>query len=76
MGAPKEDRPFWEKAERLLGFDRERSLFIDDTEDCLRAAKDFGIKYVVLKGRASSKEKPKRSSEFLYITDFNELLEG
>jgi putative hydrolase of the HAD superfamily len=74
MGAPKEDRPFWEKTRRLLGFDPERSLFIDDTEECLHAARDFGIKYVVLKGRASSRQKPKKSREFVYITDFNELL--
>jgi putative hydrolase of the HAD superfamily len=76
MGAPKEDRLFWEKAERVLGFDRERALFIDDTEECLRAARDFGIRYVVLKGRASSKEEPKSSNAFVYITDFNELMEG
>ncbi len=76
MGSPKEDRLFWENAERKLRFDPQNSLFIDDTKECLRAARDFGIRYVVLKGRASSKEKPKKSGEFLYITDFNELLEG
>ena len=75
MGAPKEYRPFWEKAREVLGFDPANSLFIDDTEACLHAAREFGIKYVVLKGRSSSRQEPKTSEEFLYITDFNELLE-
>jgi putative hydrolase of the HAD superfamily len=74
LGAPKEDLAFWEKAREILGFDRERALFIDDTEDILRTAREYGIKYLLLKGRASSREEPKKSSEFLYIKDFNELL--
>lgn len=75
MGAPKEDRPFWDKARELLKFDPAHSLFIDDTEACLHSAREFGIKYVVMKGRSSSKEEPRTSEEFVYITDFNELLE-
>jgi putative hydrolase of the HAD superfamily len=76
IGSPKEDIGFWEKAEALLKFDKSRTLFVDDTEAILRTAKEYGIKYVLLKGRASSKEEPSRSDEFPYITDFNDLLEG
>jgi putative hydrolase of the HAD superfamily len=76
LGAPKEDLEFWRRAEDMLGFDMHRTLFVDDTEDILKTAREFGIKYVLLKGRASSREEPKRSDEFLYIKDFNELLTG
>ena len=74
MGCPKEDLGFWERAQGLLGFRNESSLFIDDTPAVLKTAREFGIGYVLLKGRASSREEPQVSAEFPYITDFNELL--
>jgi putative hydrolase of the HAD superfamily len=74
LGHPKEDLAFWARAQEILGFENEKSLFIDDTEDVLRTARNFGIRYVLLKGRASSREEPRRSEDFTYITDFNELL--
>jgi putative hydrolase of the HAD superfamily len=73
MGYPKEDVRFWQKAQERLGFDKERTLFIDDTEDILKTARRFGIKYIVFKARATSRKKPKTSNDFLTITDFNEL---
>jgi putative hydrolase of the HAD superfamily len=74
IGAPKEDQEFWRRAQGRIGFGLEDTLFVDDTEDVLRSAREFGIRYVLLKGRASSKEEPRRSEEFPFITDFNELL--
>jgi len=52
----------------------ENSIFIDDTEEILKTAKKYGIKYILYKTRANSKTKPKKSNEFLHILDFNELL--
>ncbi|NIP96017.1 MAG: HAD-IA family hydrolase, partial [Akkermansiaceae bacterium] len=76
LGAPKEDLAYWRMAQERVGFDPERSIFVDDTEHILYTARDFGIKYVVFKGRASSQLEPTRSDEFTSIIDFNELLEG
>src|SRR3989304_4215782 len=59
LGAPKETLEFWEKAEALGGFERDSSLFIDDTEAVLRTAKKYGIGYVLLKTAASSRDKKK-----------------
>jgi HAD superfamily hydrolase (TIGR01509 family) len=72
-GYPKESLKFWEEAEKRLGFDKDRTLFIDDTEEILKTAKKYGIKYILYKARANSKVKPKKSNEFLHIGDFNEL---
>ena len=74
IGAPKEDLEFWRRAEARIGFDKARSLFVDDTVDVLHVARQYGIKYVLLKGRSSSRIEPATSSVFPYITDFNELL--
>ncbi len=73
MGYPKEDVRFWHKAEKRLGFDKDRTLFIDDTEEILRTARKFGIRYIAFKAMATSKKSPKASKDFPTITDFNEL---
>lgn len=74
MGAPKEDPAFWRRAEKELGFDKEKALFIDDTEEILKTAKKFGIRYILYKTRANSKIAPKESAEFPTVHDFKELL--
>jgi putative hydrolase of the HAD superfamily len=74
IGAPKESLLFWERLEGHLKFDRERTLFIDDTVAILRTAKAFGIKHLLLKEKASSKEAGKASGEFPSIRDFRELM--
>jgi len=74
VGHPKENLKFWEKAEKLLKFDRSKTLFIDDTEEILKTAKAYGIQYILFKARANSKVKPKGSDEFMHIIDFDELL--
>jgi putative hydrolase of the HAD superfamily len=74
VGYPKEFVEFWEGAEKRLKFDKEHSLFIDDTEDVLITAKEFGIRYLLFKARASSKAEPRETKDFLTIHDFRELL--
>ncbi|HXX57790.1 MAG TPA: GMP/IMP nucleotidase [Thermodesulfovibrionales bacterium] len=74
IGYPKEDMRFWEKAEKRIGFDRTRTLFIDDTEEILKTARRFGIRYLLFKTLASSRKKPSPSKEFLTIGDFTDLL--
>lgn len=74
VGYPKESLIFWEKAEKRLGFEKDKSLFIDDTEEILHTADKYGIKYILYKARSNSKTKPKGSDAFLHIVDFDELL--
>ncbi len=74
VGYPKESIVFWHKAEKRLKFDREKTLFIDDTEEVLITARDYGIRYLLFKARANSKSEPKKSNEFSVIHDFRELM--
>ena len=74
-GYPKESLKFWEKAEKFLGFDKNRTLFIDDTEEILKTANRYGIKYILFKARSNSKIEPNKSDEFSSIFDFNELIQ-
>lgn len=73
-GFPKENLRFWSTAEERLGFDKTKSLFIDDTEEILRTAKRYGIKYILYKARANSKLHSSSSPEFMHIMDFDELI--
>ncbi|MBM4136197.1 MAG: HAD-IA family hydrolase [Nitrospira sp.] len=74
VGYPKETIEFWKEAEKRLGFDKGKTLLVDDTEDVLKTAKSYGIRYILHKARANSKMKPKMSKDFLHIFDFKELL--
>lgn len=74
MGYPKEKPGFWTAAEKQLGFQRDRVLFVDDTLAVLRSAKRYGIAYLVYKAKGNSKVAPGTNREFATIMDFNELL--
>lgn len=74
IGFPKEMIRFWEKAETVLGFERERSLFIDDTVAVLKTAREFGIRFILHKTLASSKAKKGDERGFLTLEDFRELM--
>ncbi len=77
VGYPKESLDFWHKAQKLLKFDKEKTLFIDDTEDVLKAAKEFGIRYLLFKTGANSRIKEdKKTNEFRVIKDFRQLMKG
>jgi len=74
IGLPKEEVHFWRGAQRVLGFDKERSLFVDDNEDVLLAAHAFGIKYLFFKAHASSRVPRDDSKNFPSLRHFGELL--
>lgn len=75
LGHPKESLEFWKKAEAVLHFSKDRSLFVDDTEEILHTAKKYGIKHVIHKAGGSSKAVKKASAHFPSIMDFKELIE-
>jgi HAD superfamily hydrolase (TIGR01509 family) len=73
-GYPKEMIEFWVKAEQRLGFEKEKSLFIDDTKAVLKTAKRFGIRYILYKAYSSSKAEKGTSREFRSLEDFRDLM--
>lgn len=75
VGYPKEMLEFWEKAEKNLKFDKNKTLFIDDTLEILKTAKTFGIRYLLLKIRANSKRVDKPQNSFPVLKDFKEIVD-
>jgi len=76
VGAAKEQPAFWRGLESLLDFSKERTLFADDTEKVLAAARDYGIGHLVHIARPSSRIPLRYCDDYLSVADFSELLPG
>jgi HAD superfamily hydrolase (TIGR01509 family) len=74
IGVPKELPEFWLKLEELLGFEKSRAFFADDTNKVLHAARQHGIAQVIHVARPSSRNPVRYSDEFPSIAYFNELI--
>jgi len=73
-GHPKESQKFWHKFARDYQFDPKKTLFIDDSISVLRAAREFGIKYILCIDSPDSMLQTKPCKEFPSISHFNEIL--
>ena len=67
---------YWPNCRRLLSFDPAHSLFMDDDEGCLMAAKEFGVAYLIHSAKSSSQLPPSTLPQFLSITGFSPLMNG
>jgi putative hydrolase of the HAD superfamily len=65
---------YWPSCQRLLGFDPARSLYMDDDEGCLVAAKTFGVAHLIHSAKSSSQLPPTLLTQFVSVTDFSPLL--
>ena len=76
IGLPKEDNAFWEKAAKVIRFNKETTMLVDDTENVLLSARAYGIRYLILKARPSSRGELRTSEQFPAISCFKELLKN
>jgi len=67
---------YWPNCQRLLSFDPTRSLFMDDDEGCLMAAKEFGVAYLVHSAKSSSHLPPTPLPKYFSVTGFAPLMNG
>lgn len=76
VGYLKMHRDYWPHCRRLVGFDPTGSLYVDDDEQCLAAAEQFGIGRVYHRSKSSSQLPPDPSTQFTSIEDFSSLMIG
>lgn len=74
VGEAKENPVFWQRLEKILDFDKERTLLADDTQKVLRSAQNYGIRHLIHVARPSSRLQVQFSKEFPSITYFKELI--
>ena len=76
VGLPKEDAAFWPALRKVLPFEPERTLLIDDSLPVLRAARQAGIRHLLAIYHPDSRQPKKDVGEFQAIARFDEIRPG
>ena len=74
LGYPKESHQFWTQLQRVEPFERERTLFVDDSASVLQSAENYGIKWLLMILRPDTKGPLKTAERFAAIHDFSEIM--
>jgi HAD superfamily hydrolase (TIGR01509 family) len=76
IGYPKEDPHFWSLLGKDEPFQKEHTLFIDDSLSILRTARDVGIRHIVAMRKPDSQSPSREIEEFNAIDSFDEIMPG
>ena len=74
LGLPKEEHAFWERLQAVEPYDKDRTLFVDDSLPVLRSARAHGMGHVLAITDADSEGSPGETGDFPAIANFSELL--
>jgi putative hydrolase of the HAD superfamily len=74
IGAPKESAEFWSLLHQRYPFDSQRTLFVDDNLEVLRAARSHGIRYLLAVYQPDSQKPVREVAEFSAIHSFDEIM--
>lgn len=74
FGFPKEDQRLWQAVQQHTGFDNQRTLFIDDSEPVLDAAKRWGIAWCLGVSNPDSGMPIKTFAQHQSVSDYRTLL--
>ena len=74
--AAKEEQRFWERLQAQHPFDPARTLFIDDTESVLEAAREYGIAHLLTLLQPDSQRQKRLDTRFPGIHHFDEIMPG
>lgn len=72
--AAKESQIFWQQLQKKHPFDRNRTLFIDDSPAVLAAAHQYGIKHLLTLLQPDSKKPIREATEYPGILHFDEIM--
>ena len=76
LEAPKEDQQFWHRLQALHPFDPGRTLLIDDTEQVLASAHQYGIAHLLTMLQPDSSQQKRIDTRFPGIHHFDEIMPG
>lgn len=74
IGHPKEAAAFWDGLRHQRAFAPAHTLLIDDNLPVLRAARDYGIRYLLAIHRPDTRRPPRDCGEFEALRDFRDIL--
>jgi HAD superfamily hydrolase (TIGR01509 family) len=76
FGAAKESPQFWEQLMDAHPFDRQRTLFVDDSESVLAAAERFGVAHLLTLRQPDSSQPVRPDTRYPSIHHFDEIFDG
>ena len=76
LGLPKENTEFWNRLQNICPFDKERTLFVDDSHSVLASAREYGIRWLLAVLRPDSKGPVRDAGDYPAIHDFKEITSG
>jgi HAD superfamily hydrolase (TIGR01509 family) len=76
LDAPKEEQEFWHKLQSIHPFDPARTLLIDDTENVLHSARQYGIAHLLTLLQPDSQRQIRVDTHFPGIHHFDEIMPG
>ncbi len=74
FGYPKEDQRLWQAVVEHTGLDASRTLFIDDSEVILDAAKTFGVRYCIGVMNPDSQREEQVFQRHPAVRDYHDLI--
>ncbi|MEH6389738.1 MULTISPECIES: GMP/IMP nucleotidase [Pseudomonas] len=76
FGFPKEAQAFWHALQDEVPFDPQRTLFIDDSLNILRSARDYGVAHLLAVRQPDSRGALRDTEEFDAVDDYSVLTEA
>ncbi len=76
IGLAKENPGFWPRLREREPFDPARTLFVDDSLSVLRAARDYGIAWLLAIRHPDRNQPVREIDEFPAVIDFDEVIPG
>ena len=73
-GLAKEQASFWQVLHQARPFNKAKTIFFDDNEAVLAAAKEFGIKHLYSIAKPDSQKPDREQGDFPLVRDFRDLL--
>lgn len=73
-GHPKESQKFWQALQDDIGFERDTTLFVDDSQSVLRSAREYGIAMLVAVTRPDTTEPVQQAAEFRGVEKVLDML--
>ena len=73
-GVSKEQQSLWHKVQDDLGFNKSRTLFVDDSIAVLNAAREYGIEHLLAVANPDSQQPHNEIADYLSVTDYRKII--
>ncbi|MGE6810801.1 GMP/IMP nucleotidase [uncultured Pseudoalteromonas sp.] len=73
-GVSKEQQSLWQQVQSDLGFNKSRTLFVDDSVPVLNAARQYGIEHLLAVANPDSQQPHNDIADYLNVTDYRKII--